>query len=360
MFVALRDLRHARGRFALVTVVVVMVALLVAFLSMLTGGLARASTSAITDLPADQLAFTTTSADAAPDVTSSRVTQQQWQEWAQEPGVTSAQPLGIATTRATAAGTTQAVTALGVAPESTLVPGPVPTADGVVITPGAAAELDLAVGEVVNLDGLELTVTAITDADPTYSHTPVVWTTLADWQRIGARGAGGQGEVATLVALTLEPGTDVSTGEAATGTVALSPSDARSAVSSFTAENTSLTTMQLFLVVISALVVGAFFSVWTISRTGDIAVMKALGASTRYLLRDAIGQAALLLVLGVAAGTGIAVAAGLALASVVPVQVTAGTAVLPALALVGVGLLGAVIAVARITRTDPHAALAAR
>ena len=37
--------------------------------------------------------------------------------------------------------------------------------------------------------------------------------------------------------------------------------------------------MRGFLFVISALVVGAFFTVWTIQRSGDIAVLKALGAS---------------------------------------------------------------------------------
>ncbi len=69
--------------------------------------------------------------------------------------------------------------------------------------------------------------------------------------------------------------------------------------------------MQVFLLAISALVVGAFFTVWTIQRAGDVAVLRALGASTRYLLRDAIGQAGVVLGVGVGVGTALAAGAGL-------------------------------------------------
>jgi putative ABC transport system permease protein len=118
--------------------------------------------------------------------------------------------------------------------------------------------------------------------------------------------------------------------------------------------------MQAFLVVISALVVGAFFTVWTISRQGDVAVLKALGASTGLLLRDAVGQAAIVLAGAVAVGVALAAVAGTALAGVVPVAVSPATTLVPGALLVASGLVGAAAAVARITRTDPHAALAAR
>ena len=91
-----------------------------------------------------------------------------------------------------------------------------------------------------------------------------------------------------------------------------------------------------------------------------MAVLKALGASTRYLLRDAMGQASLVLLAAVAAGVGVAAAAGTALAGLLPVEVSASTTLLPAASLVVLGLLGAAAAVARVSRTDPHAALAAR
>ncbi|MGE9349530.1 FtsX-like permease family protein [Isoptericola variabilis] len=367
VFVALRDLKHARGRFVLMSVVIVLITFLVTFLASLTAGLARESTSAVTDLPADHLAFSMPAAGDSPEFTASRVTSDQWEGWADAPGVESAEPLGLATTRAGSDSTTASVTALGVGEGSGLVPGGQDVEPGtIVLTPAAADALGASAGDTVTLGGADLTVAATVDADESFSHTPVVWTTLDDWQAVGARGAGGGDDVATVVALTTTDDADdaddttLADTDAALGTTTVTTSGARSAVASFVGENTSLSTMQAFLLVISALVVGAFFTVWTIGRSGDVAVLKALGASTRYLLRDALGQAAVLLVGGVAVGTGLTVAGAALLPDVVPVVVTTATTLVPAAALVVLGLAGAAVSIARITRIDPHAALAAR
>jgi putative ABC transport system permease protein len=369
MFVALRDLRFARGRFVLMSTVIVLITFLVGFLASLTAGLGRASTSGITDLPVDRLAFTVTG-DAKPSFTESQVDAAQWSAWAEVDGVDAAEPLGIATTRASVtagadgeAGTTAAVTAFGSRPGSGLVPdGAAPAPGSIVLSRGAADDLGAQEGDQVALGSLTLDVADVLDVEADFSHTPVVWTDLSDWQTVGARGGGASGEeVATVVAITGDPdAAALSAAESETGTASLTTMGARAAVSSFSAENLSLTMMQAFLLAISALVVGAFFTVWTINRAGDIAVLKALGASTTYLLRDAIGQALVLLVLGVGVGTALAAGAGALAAQVMPVVVSPATTLLPALVLVVLGAIGAVAAILRITRIDPHAALAAR
>nr|WP_239521298.1 ABC transporter permease [Blastococcus saxobsidens] len=115
--------------------------------------------------------------------------------------------------------------------------------------------------------------------------------------------------------------------------------------------------MRGFLFAISALVIGAFFTVWTIQRSGDIAVLKALGASTGYLLRDALGQAVALLALGTVAGTAIAVAAGAALGNAVPFALDLATVAVPALVMIALGVAGAALSIRRITSVDPLTAL---
>jgi putative ABC transport system permease protein len=378
VFLALRDLRHARGRFALMTVVVALITFLVAFLAALTAGLGRASTSAVTDLPVDRVAFAPPAEGASPTFTESEVTAAQTDAWAAVPGVDAAEPLGVATVRASG-DATAAVTAFGVRPGSGLVPG---TDDGgadvssgaVVLSRGAADALGADVGDPVDAGPLDLTVSAVADVEADYAHTPVVWVALDDWQAVGARGGASpagastddttDGPVATVV--TLRFGDDPPTADALAatnarvGTVTATPREARSAISSFTAENLSLTLMQVFLLAISALVVGAFFTVWTIQRAGDVAVLRALGASTRYLLRDAIGQAGVVLGVGVGVGTALAAGAGLLASQVMPVVVDLSTTLVPAVVLVVLGGLGAVLAVTRVARVDPHAALAAR
>ncbi len=378
MFLALRDLRHARGRFALMTVVVALITFLVAFLAALTAGLGRASTSAVTDLPVDRVVFSPPEEGASPSFTESEVTAAQTDAWAAVPGVDAAEPLGVATVRASG-DATAAVTAFGVRPGSGLVPG---TDDGgadvspgaVVLSRGAADALGADVGDQVDAGPLDLTVSAVADVEADYAHTQVVWVSLDDWQAVGARGGASpagastddttDGQVATVVTLRFgddPPTADVlAATDARLGTVTATPREARSAISSFTAENLSLTLMQVFLLAISALVVGAFFTVWTIQRAGDVAVLRALGASTRYLLRDAIGQAGVVLGVGVGVGTALAAGAGLLASQVMPVVVDLSTTLVPAVVLVVLGGLGAVLAVTRVARVDPHAALAAR
>ena len=362
MFVSLRDLRHARGRFALVGTVVLLIAFLVTFLGTLTAGLARESTSAVTDLPADYLVFSMPAPGDGPGFTASSVDDSQVARWSSVPGVESAQPVGVITTRATSATTTAAVTALGVLPESALVPGADVSGDipagGIVLSAPAADAMAVSDGDPVTLGGQRLTVARIADVDDSFAHTPAAWVRLDDWRKMGGRAAQGTATVIALSASGL-PADAIRTADHSIGTTTLPTPDARSAVSSFTAENMSLSIMLAFLVGISALVVGAFFTVWTISRSGDLAVLKALGASTGYLLRDSLGQAVVVLTVGIGLGSALAAATAAALAGVVPVVVDAATVLVPAVALLVVGLVGAGAAVVRVGRVDPHAALAA-
>lgn len=117
--------------------------------------------------------------------------------------------------------------------------------------------------------------------------------------------------------------------------------------------------IQGFLYVISALVVGAFLTVWTVQRTGDIAILKALGGSTRYLMRDALTQALVVLVLGAGLGGAAGVAAGAVASGVVPFVLDAATTVVPVVGLVVLGMGGALLAVRRINSVDPLTALGA-
>ncbi|MFI1224342.1 MULTISPECIES: ABC transporter permease [unclassified Streptomyces] len=356
MFVAWRDLRFAKGRFALMGSVVVLITLLVGLLSGLTAGLARENTSAVTGLDADQLAFAAPPDGQSVSFANSTVREDDWRAWAGRPGVEAAQPVGIRTLNATAAGErTAAVSAFGVEPDGTLAPrgiGP----GRVVLSVKAAEELGVAVGDRIALGRAEREVAAV-EGDAAYSHTPVVWTTLDDWQQVGHDGAG-PAEQATVIALTTTDGVDLAAGDEAAGTSTLALDDSLTAIGSYQAENGSLQLMRGFLFAISALVIGAFFTVWTIQRSGDVAVLKALGASTPYLLRDALGQAVVMLAIGTGLGTAIAAGAGALIGGgAVPFVLDAATVLVPAAVMIALGALGAALSIRRITAVDPLTAL---
>ena len=129
----------------------------------------------------------------------------------------------------------------------------------------------------------------------------------------------------------------------------------------FAAESATMSLIRTFLVFISALVVGAFFTVWTVQRSGEIAILKALGASTGYLLKDALGQALALLTLGTALGTAIAAGIGAGITALagtaVPFELNLPTLLLPALVMVALGLTGAAVSLRTVTTVDPLSAL---
>ncbi|MEU9062321.1 ABC transporter permease [Streptomyces sp. NPDC048430] len=355
MFVAWRDLRFARGRFALMGTVVVLIMLLVGLLSGLTAGLGRENTSAVTGLDADRVAFAAPPDGRSVSFSDSAVKESAWRTWAERPGVTAARPLGIRTLNAAAGdgNRTAAVSAFGAEPDGGLAP------DGlgegrVVLSAQAADELGTAAGDSLVLGGSRMTVSAV-GGDASYSHTPVVWTSLADWQRIG-----GTGRQATVIALTTTAGADLPAGDRAAGTSTLTLEDSLTAIGSYQAENGSLQLMRGFLFAISALVIGAFFTVWTIQRSGDVAVLKALGASTPYLLKDALGQAVVMLAVGTGVGTVLASGIGALVGGdggAVPFVLDASTVLVPAGVMIVLGALGAALSIRRITAVDPLTAL---
>ncbi|NEA89893.1 ABC transporter permease [Streptomyces sp. SID7958] len=358
MFVAWRDLKFAKGRFALMGTVIVLITLLVGLLSGLTAGLGRQNVSAITGLPADRIAFQAPSGGQDVSYSNSTVIAKQWQQWSKTPGVESAEPLGISTTKATAGDRSTGVSAFGIQPGSRLAPDSDKiNGKSVVLSTTAADDLGLKAGDAFTLAGDRLTVAAV-KGDASFSHTPVIWTSLDVWQETAPPTTGGDGPAATVIALTTTSNADLAATDQAAGTKTLSKDDSLSAIGSYTSENGSLQLMRGFLFAISALVIGAFFTVWTIQRSGDVAVLKALGASTANLLKDALGQAVVLLVGGTLLGTGLAAGLGaLVSGSAVPFLLTPTTVLLPAAVVILLGLLGAGLAIRRITSVDPLTAL---
>ncbi|ARZ67169.1 peptide ABC transporter permease [Streptomyces albireticuli] len=352
MFVALRDIRFARGRFALMATVVALITTLVVFLYGLTGGLAREATSAVAGLPADRVVFGAP-AGAAPEVSfsNSALDDGQVRAWRAAPGVRGAEPLGVAMTRLTAHGKAESVSAFGTSARlrPALVAGEAPGDGGLAVGERVAREAGIRVGDRVTLGAEELTVSGIT-ADRSHGHAPSVWTTLATWQRVGHQAG------PTTLAVT---GSGGPSGDAARTTRAVPVAEALDGIDGYAAEHGTLQLVQGFLFVVSALVVGAFFTVWTVQRRPEVAVLKAVGASGGYLVRDALGQAAVVLVAGAGLGAAAGAAGGALASAAVPFELGAATVAVPVAAMVLLGLAGSALAVRRITSVDPLTALGA-
>lgn len=352
MFVALRDLRFARGRFVLIGSVVALITVLVGFLSGLTGGLATQNISAVLELPADRIVFSaSTTGEASATFSDSTITKQQATDWATTNGVTAAQPVGISQTRGEAGDTRAAIAVFGV---ETGFDSTSPSADGRLgLSDPAAKALDVTTGDDVAIAGTTYTVETI-GGDGWYSHTPVVQMTLHDWQDYSAA-TGNPDAFATVLAVTGSPDWDAA--DSANSTVSEATLGSLMALSAFRSEIGSLLLMVVMLFGISGLVIGAFFTVWTMQRKGDIAVLKALGASTRSLVRDALGQALIVLLLGIGIGLGLVTVFGALAGTALPFLLSPITTVLPGVIMIVLGLAGAAFALRSVTSADPLTAL---
>ena len=121
--------------------------------------------------------------------------------------------------------------------------------------------------------------------------------------------------------------------------------------------------MSLFcgsLLAISSLIVGAFFTVWTVQRTAEIGLLKALGASSTYVVIDAVGQMAIVLVVSTFFGAAGAVVLGQFVRGSVPFRLEASPILASVGLLIALGIAGCLVAVRRITSVDPIVALRSR
>ena len=394
MFLALRDIVSARGRFSLISFVVGLITVLLVMLTGLTGGLAKHNTSALEALAPERYVFTSD----GPSFQESQVTTTDVQEWQELVDADSQViPLGTAQTRLEA-GSAMGVAVLGL-PAGTKVPAPVVSGagaagteiagataagvaaeteaeadsaasqeaqeavvaeDGIVVSQEIVAEAGVQPGETVEIGGVEQPVSAVV-ADEHYSHQPVVWASTQVWQQISRAHDDVVGTVLAVDTRDRHAGAlrdeEWQDAENQTGDSAATVEESFSGLAAYQSEQASLQLIQVLLYAISALVTVAFLSVWTIQRSRDLSVLRALGASPGYVWKDALGQAAVVVGIGVVLGAGVGWAAGVWAGGSVPFDLQWTTIVVPAAGIWVLGMCGALVATRRVKKMDPASAL---
>lgn len=351
MYLALRDLRHSKGRFALITIVVALMTLLVGFLTGLTGGLASQNVSSLMHLDADKVVFSM-SDDEAPSYTTSRVSEEQAKAWKDAEGADRADPLGLTFAQLESGDSDVAVALLATATGRI---DEVPSdADHITLGTSIADDLGVTAGDTVTLAGRDMTVGELAD-DTEFSHRDVAWVTTDALHQYLESTRQPQA-YANVLLVDGDPDVEAMDANQGTTTQALLPS--LLALEALKSEIGSLGMMIGMLMVIAVLVIGVFFLVWSMQRQRDIAILKALGASNRWISTDALGQALLVLLIGVGLGTGATVGLGLLVGTALPFVMNWLTLLVPSVGMVIAGLLGAYVSQRRITAVDPLVALA--
>jgi putative ABC transport system permease protein len=362
MFLAWRDLLVARGRFVLVGIVIALVALLTTMLSGLATGLVHDGISGLEALPLTHLAFQP-GADAV--FSRSTLTDANLAPWEQRLGKDSS-PVGVSFFNAKRAdGTTIGLALFGVRPDGFLAPTPdrgdtLGDGPGLVLS-DAFEEEGVNVGDELTIVGVDRTVPVVGFTEGgSYGHVDIAFSSLGTWQEL-VFGDNARGRF-SAVALKVPEGTsdaDLERIQAASETGVVTKVDAYQGSPGFTAETSTMDLIRGFLLLISALIVGAFFTVWTIQRTRQIGLLKALGATNGYVVRDSLGQLAVILLGATLVGVAIALGLGSLVGSGVPFSLEPAPVAVSAAALVVLGMAGSLVALRRITSVDPVVAMAA-
>jgi putative ABC transport system permease protein len=366
MWFSLRDVRRHRARFILFGFLVALVGGLVMVLTGLGRGLADASVSAVLRLPGDGVVL---QSEVRSFLSRSTVTSDQLAAAAEVDGVSRIDALGTFTVSARTSDASPAndLTLFGVDPSGALVP------EGADLsTPGAAwadqslADKGVAVGDTLTFEPgkRQVRVAGFLDLG-TYSHLPAVYVALGEWQAVKYGPVDGVGPVPASAAslasagvITYDPGVDQEAVGAAVAasvpkTEVLGRDAAVAATPGYKEETGTVDLMIGFLYVVAALVIGVFFWNAAVARTGEIALLRAIGATRGRTVREHVAQVLLVAV----AGTAVAAVGSLGLAALLPsgvpfllpVSAVVSTAVL----FVVVALLAGLAPVRRITSVDP-------
>ncbi|MGN7456128.1 FtsX-like permease family protein [Paenibacillus pasadenensis] len=315
MFLALREMRHSKLRYALMAAILILVSFLVLFVTGLAKGLSYANASSVVNMPADAFLL---SADAEHRLARSELAAPQAERIRELAGEGKSEALGVrmAAVEVDGAGKADAAV-LAVDPEGWLAP---PVVEGAALAPGdtgkalADAQLKAAgarIGGVLTdtASGRSWEIVGFAQ-DESLSHTPALFVSPAEWAELarpvrgGAASGGGepagsapynaialQGDAQRLEAIAAE----------LPDTALLSKRQVIEAIPGYSAEQGSLSMMIAFLYVISAFVLAVFFYVMTLQKLGQFGILKAIGAGTGYLARSVAGQVLLLAAASLAA-----------------------------------------------------------
>ncbi len=401
---ALKELLNGKVRFGLIALAVGLVVALTMLMSAMSEGLITGMTGAKGSLKADALVF---QGDTQLALERSLLSAESVSAVAESPGVENAYPVGHAM-----------ISVAPAAPEEAKASGDgaggdeasfdarlfglggeweqLPRVEGEAGPPGpgeaivdVTAQVDgIELGDTVSLTpiGRELTVVGFTE-NRRYIMVPTFYVDMPTWEDIylatalgkTAEEASGQGEdlpegsqqppaegispalggSASIVAVELSDGVSPAEleGNLGAGFEVATPEDAALAGNGMSVMVLATDGIQWVSLIIGALFIGVFFYITTLHKTGQIAAMKALGASNVYLYRQLLIQIAVLVTVAAAIGMFLSLGAGMSMPPTMafdPQPVGWG---LSLLAVYVMALVGSFFSLHTILRVDPATAL---
>ncbi|MBC1576978.1 ABC transporter permease [Listeria seeligeri] len=353
MFLALRELKHAKLRYFLIVLIMVLIAWLVLFVTGLASGLANDNGAAISS---NKATYYVLQKDSDNRLTRSNLTAAETEDVAKQVEKSKSTNLGVQMGTITKPKQDKKtdITYFGIDKASFLQPdiseGAKPQTNKEVIADISLKESGYKLGSKVedSATGEQFTITAFTKNN-TFSHSPVIFVGWDAWKLIHQTNQAAQGEY-NAVAL------DVSQNKAESlslGSLELSSSkEVLQGIPGYSEEQGSLLMMIAFLFVIAAFVLAAFFYVITIQKINQFGILKAVGARTAYLGRSIISQVVFLSVVSLLIGNGLTFGLAAILPASMPFTLSPLLAIGCSVLFLVVAVAGSLLSLYRVAKVD--------
>lgn len=376
---ALKELLAGKLKFGLIALAIGLVVSLTMLMAAMSQGLVTGMTGAKQALAADALVF---QGGTQLELERSLLTAEDLQTVSEEEGVAEVYGVGHAMVSVEGENGSFDSRVFGLAArweQLPLVEGrPGPPRPGEVIADVTARNEGLSVGDTVRLSPArkELEVIGFTQ-DRRYVMAPALYVSMETWEEIHlavslGRPSAAAGEAApggtladdfrgsaSVAAVGLEGGVSAADLDGRLGAAfeAATPADAALAGNGMSVMVLAVDAIQIFSLVLGALVIGIFFYVTTLHKSAQLAAVKALGASNAYLYRQLLIQIMLLVTAAAAFGTLLALGAGASMPPTMAFDLSPARWGLTLAAVYGMAVVGSLFSLRGILSIDPATAL---
>lgn len=367
MYLAWREVKHAKLRYLLIGVVLMLISWLVFLLSGLANGLATDNGAALKTMKSDELVF---QANTKLYIHRSLLPHSMVDEVNRADGVKAVAPLGQLTVTVTKTDGSQQIdaTVLATDPDSFLMPKVVEgnsltesgEAYGIVVDK-SFKEYGIRIGDklhVLQSDQIYTIVGFVSGQK--YNHLPVIFMDIPHWQSLRFptdQSAMGIADPVSVIAVQLENGANADAIRKLPNVEVVNNATALRNLPGYKEEAASVNMMLVFLFIIAAFVLAVFFYVLTLQKSNQFGVLKAIGAKTSYLVRNLLGQVMLLAIAGIVVGAALTYAVAAAMPNSVPFALSNGWVVKYGVVLLVVSFLGTLLSLRKIAKVDPLEAI---
>lgn len=363
MFLAWKEIKYSKTRFALIVGVMTLVSYLVYFLTGLAYGLAQDNRTSVDKWEADGIVLTD---ESNQNINMSMMTFAE----AEEVDANETALLGLTSSVIQKEGNTSEdskinVTFFGIDPDEFIMPEVIEgetfaNEDEVVADISLKEEDGIELGDIVELSGTDKAVEVVGFTENAkFNVAPVLYTTIPAYQEIRFE-AVDDSENGRISAVVVRDGGEEGIASVTGDSDKLKGYSIKEYISNIPGYNAQVLTFGLmigFLIVIAAVVIGIFIYVLTLQKSSMFGVMKAQGISSGYIAKSVVAQTFLLAVFGIGIGLLLTIGTSLVLPATVPFTANwffiEGITVL----MIGVAVLGALFSVRTVVKIDPLEAI---